>query len=198
MDVTRLPPPERVDAVYFGDFLTPDQNLQVLPVGLQPWPVWLPAPDWLPPGSWQMGLATALIGAILGTGLVRLIRFIFGWGLGKEAMGLGDADLMMMIGAFLGWQSLVFVLGFAVLLGLGYAIILLLRNRGNELPFGPFLAGGAFITMLCHWYLAAASQRYFFDLRLIIILAALCSVLALFMTLTIRMFRLILMAASAR
>jgi leader peptidase (prepilin peptidase)/N-methyltransferase len=142
-----------------------------------------------------MGLATALAGAVLGTGLVRLIRFIFGWGLGKEAMGLGDADLMMMIGAFLGWQSLVGVLFFAVFLGLFYAVFLVLTNRGHELPFGPFLAGGAVLTMLFTWPLAAWSQTSFFELRLIVILVGMCSVLAFFMTLSIRMFRLILMAS---
>jgi leader peptidase (prepilin peptidase)/N-methyltransferase len=195
LPVNRLPPPEQWDLVYFGGLGYSDPNVRALPIGLQPWPVWMPAPEWLPPGSWQMGLATALAGAVLGTGLVRLIRFIFGWGLGKEAMGLGDADLMMMIGAFLGWQSLVGVLFFAVFLGLFYAVFLVLTNRGHELPFGPFLAGGAVLTMLFTWPLAAWSQTSFFELRLIVILVGMCSVLAFFMTLSIRMFRLILMAS---
>src|SRR5262249_3386012 len=75
--------------------------------GFYAWPVWGPLPGWLPPGSWQLGLATGLAGAAAGSLLVRGVRFLAGQALGKEAMGMGDADLMMMAGAFLGWQIVV-------------------------------------------------------------------------------------------
>jgi leader peptidase (prepilin peptidase)/N-methyltransferase len=71
---------------------------------LYPWPVWGPLPDWLPPGYWRTGLATGVAGMLAGTLMLRTVRFLFTHGLGKEAMGVGDADLMMMAGAFLGWQ----------------------------------------------------------------------------------------------
>src|SRR5262249_27555297 len=44
--------------------------------GLYPWPVWHPQalPDWLPAGSWQLGLATGLAGALAGMVILRGIR----------------------------------------------------------------------------------------------------------------------------
>jgi leader peptidase (prepilin peptidase)/N-methyltransferase len=168
-----------------------------LPAALQRWPVWMPLPEWLPPGSWQLGLVTSLVGAAVGTGLIRGIRFVFGWGLGKEAMGLGDADLMMMIGAFLGWQAIFLVLGFAVFLGLFYAVLLIIRNKAGELPFGPFLAGGAALVVLANWIfqdLNAAVQPLFFDANIILLLGSVFVVLAFVMAMCLRMLRLIAQA----
>ena len=90
--------------------------------GLYPWPVWGPPPAWLPPGSWRLGLATGITGLLVGTLLLRLIRFLFSTGLGVEALGLGDADLMMMAGAFLGWQPLVVAFFLSVIPGLLFAV----------------------------------------------------------------------------
>ena len=68
------------------------------PEGLYPWPVWGPLPDWLWNHGWALGLVTGLAGAAAGMVLLRAIKFMFERGLGKEALGLGDADLMMMAG----------------------------------------------------------------------------------------------------
>jgi leader peptidase (prepilin peptidase)/N-methyltransferase len=77
-------------------------------LGLYPWPVWGPLPHWLAPGgNWQTGLATGVAGLLVGTFMMRAVGFLFTTGLGKEALGLGDADLMMMVGAFVGWQVVV-------------------------------------------------------------------------------------------
>src|SRR5579871_1260324 len=64
-----------------------------LQVGLYPWPVWFPLPQWLPAGSWQLGLATGLAGALAGMMAMRVIRLTFGLTRGIEALGVGDADL---------------------------------------------------------------------------------------------------------
>ncbi len=116
--------------------------------GLYPWPVWGPLPHALAPGSWRLGLVTGLAGALAGTFLLRAVKFLFERGLGKEALGLGDADLMMMVGAFLGWQPVViaFLLGGVVSLIIALPN-LMLRNQ-HELPFGPGLAIGSVITWL--------------------------------------------------
>jgi leader peptidase (prepilin peptidase)/N-methyltransferase len=170
-------------------------ELSRLPIGLQPWPVWIPVPAWMAPGTWPLGLITALVGAAVGSGLIRLIRFVFTWGLGKEAMGLGDADLMMMIGAFLGWQAPFVVLVFAVFLGLLYAIVLIVRYSGSELPFGPFLAGGAVLTMLTPWWWHAMLAGVFFNFPLLVALSLAFSVLAFVFAMLMRMLRLIAQAA---
>jgi len=191
MDVGRISQidPGWMSLPYGGFGLSPG-DFAPLPAGMQRWPVFMPLPDWLPPGTWQLGLATSVVGAAVGALGMRLIRIIFSWGLRKEAMGLGDADLMMMIGAFLGWQALVLVLVYSVLLGLVYAIVLLVRNAGHELPFGPFLAGGAILALIVPWFYIT-SQNLFFDLQLVLVLGGVSAVLALCLTIAIRMVRLI-------
>lgn len=96
-------------------------------LGVFPWPVCGPLPDWLEPGTWQLGLATGIAGALAGSFFLRAMAFLSSKGLGKEALGLGDADLMMMAGSFLGWQPVIvaFFLGplFALVLTVGKAVI---------------------------------------------------------------------------
>lgn len=122
--------------------------------GLHFWPFWAPLSDVsLPfigvaqPNAWYVGFLTSVIGALVGTGMIRLLRSLFSWAYEKEAMGLGDADLLMMIGAFLGWQALILVLGYAIILGLLYVLVMLLFKGGSDLPFGPPLAGGAVLVL---------------------------------------------------
>ncbi|MCS6850382.1 MAG: A24 family peptidase [Gemmataceae bacterium] len=142
--------------------------------GLYPWPVWGPLPDWLSPGDpWTTGLATGLAGLLVGSILVRSIRFLFSVGLGVEALGLGDADILMMAGAFLGWQPAViafFLAVFpAVVLGIGQLIV-----RGEHaVPFGPSLAVGILGAMLGWAWIAPAVQVLFFNGLLLLVLALL-------------------------
>jgi leader peptidase (prepilin peptidase)/N-methyltransferase len=117
--------------------------------GAQLWPVWYPLPDWLPAGSWQLGLLTGLAGALAGMLMLRGVRFLFGLGRGIEGLGVGDADLMMMAGAFLGWQAVVLAFFVSVFPALIFAAVQVLRGGGQALPFGPSLALGVIITMLC-------------------------------------------------
>lgn len=136
--------------------------------GIYPWPFWGPVPQWAPPGTWQMGLATGLIGLLAGSMFVRAVAFLFSKGLGKEALGLGDADLMMMAGAFLGWQLVVVAFFVSVFPALFVGVFQIIFYRDSSLPFGPSLAMGVLITMLCWRWIAPAVQILFFwDLMLI-------------------------------
>lgn len=118
-----------------------------LPSGLYPWPVWYPLPDWLPPGSWQLGLATGLAGAAAGMMAMRVVRFTFGLTRGIEALGIGDADLMMMAGAFVGWQPILLSCFVAAFPGLLFGVAQLLRRGNQAMPFGPSLALGVMMTL---------------------------------------------------
>ena len=79
---------------------------------------------------------------------------------GKEGMGGGDIKLLAMIGAFLGWKATILTMLVGSLLGsmVGIAVILFkLMRRDQYLPFGPFLALGAVISIFYHleilgWY----------------------------------------------
>ena len=101
-------------------------------------------------------------------GLVRGIKFLFEVGMKREALGLGDADLLMMVGAFLGWQIVLvgFFLGaFAALL---LKIPMMLydavsgRKVASDLSFGPGLAIGV-VTAWLGWPWIGKTLVLFFD-----------------------------------
>lgn len=137
-------------------------NLGSIGLGLYPWPLWGPLPDWMPLGSHRAGFATGLIGLLVGTWMLRGVRAVFSRGLGREALGLGDADLMMMAGAFLGWQPIVVAFFAGALVTLVFAIVQAVVFRDTSLPFGPGLAVGLVITWLGWRWIAPAVQAFFF------------------------------------
>jgi leader peptidase (prepilin peptidase)/N-methyltransferase len=165
-------------------------NFNVAPKqGLYPWPFWAPLPAWFEPGSWKTGLATGLLGAVVGTLMLRTVRFLFSLGLGLEALGLGDADLMMMAGGFLGWQPVVVAFFVGVFAGLFFGIAQLLSRGENMLPFGPALAIGIVATFLCWTWIAPRVQLLFFNLPFILGLAIVSSLLMLTSSYVLRVLR---------
>jgi leader peptidase (prepilin peptidase)/N-methyltransferase len=143
--------------------------LPKLPLSLHRVPVFFPLPDWLPPGSWRLGLATGLAGALAGMAMMRLIRFLFGMGRGIEGLGIGDADLMMMAGSFVGWQVVVLALFVAVFPALLLAFIQIARGGGQALPFGPPLALGVLATQLAWPWVGEPFMPLFFDKVLLVV-----------------------------
>ena len=159
--------------------------------GAYPWPVWGPLPEWLPPGSWQLGLATGVAGLLVGTFLLRAIGFLFSRGLGRDALGLGDADLMMMAGAFLGWQPVVVAFFLSVIPALIFGAVLLAVKRDNELPFGPSLAAATVFTWLCWNWIGPQwhTQFLFFNGKVLVCLVILGAVFMLASSFAIRLAR---------
>jgi leader peptidase (prepilin peptidase)/N-methyltransferase len=135
--------------------------------GAYAWPVWYPLPDWLPEGSWQLGLATGLAGALAGMILLRGVAFLFWRGRGIEGLGMGDADLMMMAGAFVGWQ--VVVIGFfaSVFPALLLAVVQVIRKGDKPMPFGPSLAAGVVLTLMGWPYVGPHFAFLFLDAPLL-------------------------------
>jgi leader peptidase (prepilin peptidase)/N-methyltransferase len=133
-----------------------------VPTGMYPWPVWGPLPDWLPAGSPQLGLVTGIAGALAGTFLVRAIAWLAQKGLGREALGLGDADLMMMAGAFLGWQPVILAFFLSAVPALVFAFVNVLVHRDSSLPFGPSLAASVVGTWLLWEWIGPPFQIFFF------------------------------------
>lgn len=155
-------------------------NLPRVPGGLYRYPFWHPAqlPSWMV-GSWQMGLLTGLAGALAGMLLLRGVGFLFGLGRGKEGLGLGDADLMMMAGSFVGWQVVVIAffvsVGPALLFALLQMIVWTIRHgklaqSDQPLPFGPSLSLGVLLTLLGRQWIAKDLERLFFDRTLLLVL----------------------------
>ncbi|MFZ5861827.1 MAG: prepilin peptidase [Nitrospirota bacterium] len=103
----------------------------------------------------------ALVGAVLGGGLLYAVAVGSEWILKKEGMGFGDVKLLAMIGAFLGWRAVLVTIFVGALAGsvIGLALMgLRIKARGEPIPFGPFLALGACAALfagpeLIAWYL---------------------------------------------
>lgn len=92
------------------------------------------------------------LGAVIGGGIIILIAVVGSAVFRKEAMGGGDIKLMAMIGIFLGWwPHLAITLIAASFVGsvAGISLILIHRSKmGSAIPFGPFLAMGALLSLL--------------------------------------------------
>ena len=66
----------------------------------------------------------------------------------RAGMGGGDIKLLAMIGAFLGWQALPFVIFCSALLGtiIGVAAMIQQKKGGKTVvPYGPFLAVASYL-----------------------------------------------------
>ncbi len=97
---------------------------------------------------WWQGLSSSAIGLAAGFGLLYAVGWLGEKAFKKEAMGFGDVKLMGAIGAFLGWQSVLFTLFAASLLGSLISLTLIAFRHANlqsRLPFGPYLSAGALV-----------------------------------------------------
>jgi leader peptidase (prepilin peptidase)/N-methyltransferase len=92
----------------------------------------------------------AILSAVIAIWLLDLILIIGTIALGKPAMGGGDPKLYAMIGAWLGWQNLLLTGFIACGIGSIVGITAMLTGflkKGHPLPFGPFLAIAAIISV---------------------------------------------------
>ena len=109
----------------------------------------------------QHSFKEAVFGASFGAGIILFIIETYYVLTGKEGMGYGDANIMAVVGAFLGWKKVLLTLFFASLVGAATGITLILLRRSDRekpIPFGPFIAAGALISLyfgdrLINWYL---------------------------------------------
>ena len=92
------------------------------------------------------GLATALLGAAVGFGLLWLVGTVGTWVFKEDAMGGGDIKMMAMVGAFVGWQGVLLTIFLGALVGTLVFVPLLLAGQRKLVPFGIFLAIGAAIA----------------------------------------------------
>lgn len=97
----------------------------------------------------------SLVGALVGGGVFFLVIV-----LSRGGMGGGDMKLGAMIGAFLGWKLTALTIMLAVISGglVGVALLITgLRQRRDPVPFGPFLAASALVSLfwgdhIIRWY----------------------------------------------
>tara|TARA_R110000824_G_scaffold7892_3_gene35719 strand:- start:65689 stop:66567 length:879 start_codon:yes stop_codon:yes gene_type:complete len=96
-------------------------------------------------------LESAVLGAIGGYLILWGVYWLFKLLTGKEGMGHGDFKLLAALGAWLGWQSLPQIILLSSLIGaiVGISLILLKgKDKNVPIPFGPYLAGAGFVSLL--------------------------------------------------
>lgn len=92
----------------------------------------------------------AFFGVLFGGGFLWAISAIYFAVRKIEGLGGGDIKLLAWTGALLGWQSIPFVILSASLVGTLVGVFVMVRTKGNmqtAIPFGPYLALGAFLYM---------------------------------------------------
>lgn len=92
------------------------------------------------------------LGAVLGYLAFRAVGMVYQAWRGRAGLGGGDAKLMAVAGAWLGWQALPWVVLEASLAGIAAALAARLLghdvSRDTALPFGPFLAAAIWLVWL--------------------------------------------------
>jgi leader peptidase (prepilin peptidase) / N-methyltransferase len=88
----------------------------------------------------------ALLGLLIGGGILFTIAFVYQLISKREGMGGGDIKLLAMIGGFFGWKSLMFILLFSSFSGAIVGITAMIIKKHDmkyAVPFGPFLSAAA-------------------------------------------------------
>ena len=103
----------------------------------------------------------ALLGILMGGGVLLAVAWTYQRLTGVNGMGGGDIKLLAMIGSFLGWQAIPFTIFFASLSGsvIGLGVMFATgAGRRLALPFAPFLCFGAALQL----FLGRELTRYYF------------------------------------
>ena len=117
--------------------------------------------SWLTQVTWltqviEPGIASAALGGAIGFAIFLLIALV-----SRGGMGWGDVKLAALIGLATGFPLVFVAIIMGAILGGIVAVPLLIakkRNRRETVPFGPFLAVAAMVTLLLgsnilNWYL---------------------------------------------
>jgi leader peptidase (prepilin peptidase)/N-methyltransferase len=105
--------------------------------------------------AWVGGLLGSILGGLVGGFVVWITRILGSIGFGREAMGKGDIDLMVAVGAVLGAGPATVAFFLAPFFGILTAIYLLLAGKRRELPYGPYLSLATAFVMLFYGPIAA-------------------------------------------
>ena len=98
----------------------------------------------------SLGFRESILGLVSGGAVFFLIAEVSYRILRQEAMGGGDIKMMAMVGAFMGWKSVLLTTFSGSLMGsIAGIFFMVLKGKGRrtKIPFGPFLAAGALISL---------------------------------------------------
>ncbi len=108
---------------------------------------------------WQ----SSLLGILAGGGILYTIALLYLLWRKVDGMGGGDIKLLAMIGAFLGWQALPFVIFASSVSGTLVGLLAMLKQKtGSQtrIPFGPFLSIAALTYLLFQEQIWVLYQLY--------------------------------------
>ncbi|MBP8590883.1 prepilin peptidase [Candidatus Shapirobacteria bacterium] len=91
----------------------------------------------------------SLLSALAATLFFYLLYFLGPKIFHQDTMGLGDVELVFLMGIFLGYPKIIIALYLAFLTGALSGVILILGKKAkmkSQIPFGPFLVASTFIS----------------------------------------------------
>lgn len=98
--------------------------------------------------TWKASLVNAILGALIGGGLIYITGVLGKLAFKKESMGGGDVKLMAMLGAFLGWKEVVLIFFLAPFFGTPAGIYLKFKKKHDIIPYGPYISIASFVVMV--------------------------------------------------
>jgi len=170
-----------------------DLDTMLIPDALSVYPIPLGViAAWLCSDISGVTVVDSVLGMLLGGGTLLVVTYGYFAVTGREGMGLGDYRLMGLVGAFLGWKALLFLLLASAFQGLIFAVVTfysplkrlvpdsssLAPELGNDvaitndiaddalatfaIPFGPFIALSALEWLTFEPWLMALFRQYIF------------------------------------
>lgn len=91
----------------------------------------------------EVPVMDSIFGILIGGGILLLIAYGYEAIKKRQGMGIGDVKLLAMIGAFFGWEGVLFTLFLGAILGSVIGIAIIISQKGDlkyAIPFGPFLS----------------------------------------------------------
>jgi leader peptidase (prepilin peptidase) / N-methyltransferase len=103
----------------------------------------------------------SILGILAGGGFLFIIAVAYKWLTNRDGMGGGDIKLLAMVGAWLGWKAIPFILLISSFIGAligSISLLLAKKSLRYKIPFGPFISIAAVIYLffgpeIINWYI---------------------------------------------
>lgn len=138
---------------YRADYGLVDSSWMAGWLGVEKLPPWAEAARQAVNQHWHdhwnrwLGFLTGIAGVAAGGAVVWVVRAVCSWILRTEAIGFGDVTLMAMIGAYLGWQTVLIAFFVAPVSAVFVSLAVWLLTGNRAIPYGPHLSVAAIVCI---------------------------------------------------